>query len=120
MKTDKPVSEAKLWAVFFVVVATIGVCYPLVGCTSTESAKTIIYQPGSVTMNPLPYPVRAIETEAGDTEYVYVMPDGSHMNVSDMGVYGNFTLTSNQNDTIDAKAESTVESEIDATLTPAP
>jgi len=88
----------------------------LLGCTTTESQKLVVYEQGSINMHPLPYPVTAITTEAGETEYVYVMPDGSNMTVEDMGVYGNFTMTTMQNDTIDAKTEAQVDAKLDANV----
>ena len=91
----------------------------LVGCTQTgDTVKQNNFAEGSINFHPLPYPVTAIETEAGDTEYVYVMPDGSQMTVSDMGVYGNFTLSTNQNDTHDARTDAQVDAKVDATVTP--
>ena len=88
------------------------------GCSMTgDTTKLIKYDQGSINMHPLPYPVTAITTEAGDTVYSYVMPDGSHKAVEDMGVYGNFTLSNNQNDTIEQTSRGQVQAEVSPVVT---
>jgi len=86
----------------------------MAACTTMDSTKMVIYEEGSINMNPSPYPVRAIQTEAGDTRYEYVMPDGSSMAIEDMGVYGNFTLTTMQNDGVDQTTDVKTDAKIDA------
>ena len=97
-------------------IITIALAVLLVGCSSVESAKYVVYEEGSINLHPLA--VKSItegNLEGGSNEII--LPDGSFVTVSGTPSLSNLYLITNQNDGTSQTSRGQVQAEVSPTVT---
>ena len=84
----------------------------LVGCTTMDSTKLVVYEAGSINLHPFPVLMTEGQTEGGKNELI--LPDGSYVTLTGTGSAGNLYLITNQNDGTEQTTDAKVDGKIDA------
>ena len=89
--------------------ACVAIVLALGGCrspfgTTIKTPKTVYFAEGSITLNPVPCTVSAVEGEDADGAEM-VFPDGSYVTLSGGGSAGNLMLVIMQNDGTEARTD---------------
>jgi len=88
----------------------------LIGCSSVESTKYVVYEQGSINLHPLPVKSITEGTLAGGENEI-IMPDGSYVTVSGTPSLSNLYLITNQNDGTSQTSRGQVQAEVSPTVT---